>query len=282
MILRAPADREGAVVETLLPGVSLDGAAVVHSGSHDVVLLPGVAAVRIARSAPAVEYLPRRTALLEELATTGLPFDTPVPLGPVVSTLDWTAVAVSWVPGRHAPPGTGDPATLRDVLDALAAVDLEPLVELLDVPHAYAGRERWEELILAEAVPRLPPRLRDSAVRRVEAVLALDPVPPRLVHGDLCGENMHWSPDGHVIGVIDWDLAHAFDPAIDVACLAHSHGWPTLAKTVDHATYARARTWYGTFALEQIVKYLLDDADPEAMTECVGRVVRWMDSDGLG
>jgi aminoglycoside phosphotransferase (APT) family kinase protein len=93
---------------------------------------------------------------------------------------------------------------------------------------------------------------------------------------------MHWSPDGHVIGVLDWDLAHPFDPAIDVACLAHWHGWPTIAKTVDAATYARARIWYGTFAMEQIVKCLLDEADAVAIAECVGRVVRWMDSDGLG
>ncbi|GAA1187101.1 aminoglycoside phosphotransferase family protein [Pseudonocardia alaniniphila] len=264
-----------------MPSTSLARTTVIPSGSHDVVLIPDVAAVRIARSAPAVESLPRRTALLEALAQAELPFATPIPLSPVVSTSDWTAVAVSWIPGSYAPRGNGDPTTLRNVLDALAAVDLAPLIDLLDVPHAYAGRQRWEELILAEAVPRLPPRLHDSAVRRTAAVLALDPVPPRLVHGDLTGENMHWSPEGDVIGVLDWDLAHAFDPAIDVACLAHWHGWPTIAKTVDEATYTRARTWYGTFALEQIVKYLLDDSDAAAIDDCVGRVVRWMDSDGL-
>jgi len=281
VIPRPPTDREVGIVGTLLPSTSLDRATVIPSGSHDVVLIPDIAAVRIARSAPAVESLPRRTALLEALAKAGLPFATPIPLSPVVSTFDWTAVAVSWIPGRYAPRGNGEPTTLRNVLEALAVVDLAPLIDLLDVPHAYAGRERWEELILTEAVPRLPPRLRDSAVRRMAAVLALDPVPPRLVHGDLTGENMHWSSDGDVIGVLDWDLAHPFDPAIDVACLAHWHGWPTIAKTVDAATYARARTWYGTFALEQIVKYLLDEADAAAIAECVGRVVRWMDSDGL-
>jgi aminoglycoside phosphotransferase (APT) family kinase protein len=265
-----------------LPSTSLDRATVIPSGSHDVVLIPDIAAVRIARSAPAVESLPRRTALLEALAKADLPFATPIPLSPVVSAPGWTAVAVSWIPGRYAPAGNGEPTTLRNVLEALAAVDLAPLTDLLDVPHAYAGRERWEELILTEAVPRLPPRLRDSAVRRTAAALALDPVPPRLVHGDLTGQNMHWSPDGRVIGVLDWDLAHAFDPAIDVACLAHWHGWSTIAKTVDATTYARARTWYGTFAVEQIVKYLLDDADSDAIDDCVGRVVRWMDSDGLG
>jgi aminoglycoside phosphotransferase (APT) family kinase protein len=58
--------------------------------------------------------------------------------------------------------------------------------------------------------------------------------------------------------VLDWDLAHPYDPAIDVGCPAHWHGWPAIGRTVDAATYARARTWSGTFALEQIVKTLLD------------------------
>lgn len=212
MVPRPPTNREVGIVGTLLPSTSLDHATVIPSGSHDVVLIPGIAAVRIARSAPAVESLPRRTALLEPLAEAALPFATPTPLSQVVSTSHWTAAAVSWIPGGYAPRGNGGPATLRNVLEALAEVDLAPLIDLLDVPHAYAGRERWEELILTEAVPRLPPRLRDSAVRRTAAVLALDPVPARLVHGDLTGENMHWSLDGQVVGVLDWDLAHPFDP----------------------------------------------------------------------
>jgi hypothetical protein len=163
VIPRSLAHRETDIAEALLPGARLDGATVVRSGSHDVVLLPDVAAIRIARNPPAVAALPRRTALLTELAKAGLPFATPTPLGPVSSTPDWTAVAVSWIPGHPAPSGTGDPATLREVLDALAAVDLAPLADLLDVPHAYAGREHWEQLLLTEAVPRLPGRLRDSA-----------------------------------------------------------------------------------------------------------------------
>ena len=86
-----------------------------------------------------------------------------------------------------------------------------------------------------------------------------------------------------VIGVVDWDLAHPSAPAIDVACLAHWHGWPTtIANAVHAATCARARTWYGTFALGQIVKYLLDDAGVPAIADCDGRAVRRMDSDGLG
>ncbi len=38
---------------------------------------------------------------------------------------------------------------------------------------------------------------------------------------------MHWSADGDVIGVLDWDVAQPYDPAIDAACMA----W--LGKTTD-------------------------------------------------
>ncbi|WP_214403010.1 phosphotransferase family protein [Pseudonocardia lacus] len=279
---RPPGAHELAVAEALLPGTALDGATVVSGGSHDVVRVPGVAAVRIARSAPAVESLARRSALLVALARAGLPFAVPEPLGPVTSTAGWTAVAVSWVPGREAPRGEGDPDVLRGVLDALAGVDLAPLECLLDVPHAYAGRERWEELMLDVAVPLLPERLRASARRRIAEAVALEPVPPRLVHGDLAGENMHWSEDGRLLGVIDWDLAHAFDPAVDVACLAFTHGWPVIGRTVDARTYERARVWAGTFPIEQLVKYRLDGVDDTEMDRWVANVTRWMDVDGHG
>ncbi|MBW0101629.1 aminoglycoside phosphotransferase family protein [Pseudonocardia sp. KRD291] len=282
MVPRRPSDREIGIARTLLPGMSVADAKVIPSGSHDVVLLPGRAAVRIARSKPAVESLPRRTALLTDLQTVGLPFSTPVPLTPVVSEPGWTAVAVSWIPGSYLPPDAGDPAALRQVLDALSRVDLAPLADHLDVPHAYAGRERWEELMFNEAVPRLPPELRASGRRRVHEVLALDPEPPRLVHGDLTGENMHWSVDGQLLGVLDWDLASPADPAIDAACLAHWHGWSTIKRAVEETTYTRARTWYGTLSIEQIVKALLDGVTGAALAECVASVARWMVSDGLG
>jgi aminoglycoside phosphotransferase (APT) family kinase protein len=116
----------------------------------------------------------------------------------------------------------------------------------------------------------------------VAAALALDPVPPRLVHGDLGGDNVHWSADGELLGVLDWDLAAPFDPAVDVACLAYTHGWAAIERAVDARTVARARVWSGTFPIEQIVKVLLDDADEAAVQRCAEGVVRWMDADGHG
>ena len=49
---------------------------------------------------------------------------------------------------------------------------------------------------------------------------ALPPVEPGVVHGDLAGTNVPWRTDGTVYGVLDWDHAQAFDPAVDVGCLS--------------------------------------------------------------
>jgi len=90
---------------------------------------------------------------------------------------------------------------------------------------------------------------------------------------------MHWSPQGHLLGVIDWDLAQPFDPAVDVACLAQWHGWNTVRRATEQETMERARIWHGTFAIEQIAKHLLDGAAEAEITACVERVARWMQRD---
>ena len=92
---------------------------------------------------------------------------------------------------------------------------------------------------------------------------------------------MCWLETGDLVGVIDWDLAQAFDPAVDVACLAVWHGWDAVRRAVDAATYRRARTWAGTFTMEQLVRAVLDGARPEEMAARVRRVSRWMDTDDL-
>ena len=92
-------------------------------------------------------------------------------------------------------------------------------------------------------------------------------MPPSLVHGDLAGHNMRWRavPEDEdpraplrwaLAGVLDWDLACAWDPALNVAYLALWHGEqkvPDLAR--DAAEARRARVWLGAMALET-----LDDA----------------------
>lgn len=228
------------VAAALLPAEASSDAQVVRGEFHDVVLLPGRAVVKIARGR-AVEHLERRAHLSAVLADQDLPFAVPVPLGPVTVFEDCSAVALSWVPGAPAPAGAGDPRRLRDLLEVLAGVDVSAtsaLASWLDVPHAYAGREGWSAL-MEQVVAALPPPVRAVAGRRVQAAAQLAAVPAGLVHGDLAGDNVRWHRDGSLAGVIDWDLASAWDPAVDAACLAW-FGWPAVAAAVDEQTHQRA------------------------------------------
>src|SRR5581483_7721845 len=109
------------------------------------VLLPGVAAVRVAAHPTAAAELPRRAALLHRLGKAGLPFAVPEPLSEVVTVSGRTAVALSWVDGAPTPRGAGDPHGVRRLLGALAAVPLHDLDDLLGPAHAYAGGSRWPE-----------------------------------------------------------------------------------------------------------------------------------------
>lgn len=216
-----------AIAAEILGGVSVRDPRVVSGQFHDVVLVPGDAAVRIARHPGAASELARSAALLHRLVDMDLPFEVPRPLGPVREVDGRAVLAVSWVEGSPSPRGVGDPVELRGLLAALAAVNLSAVEDLLARPHAYAGGDEWYRLMIEEVLPRLPPRWSSEAHRRIEEAAALPEVSPSLVHGDLAGDNMRWDDAGRLVGVLDWDLASAWDPAVDVACLSW-HGWETV------------------------------------------------------
>lgn len=232
-------ERWQAVVDAVLPGTAVGRVLGVESGgSHEVLVLPGVAAIRVAATAEARELMPRRMELLHRLSALSLPFAVPQPLSAVISVDGVTAAAVSWVPGAVHGRGSGDAGQLARLLVALQHVDICSLSDVLDVPHAFAGRQQWGQLLSQEVLPRLPVDVRVQAS-------------PSLVHGDLAGHNLLWNPDGTLCGVVDWDLACAFDPAVDAACLAW-FGWSTVHGVTDIETYRRARVWAAVFGLEQI------------------------------
>jgi hypothetical protein len=183
-------------------------------------------------------------------------------------------VATSWVSGTAPPAGVGDPRQLRALLDALATVEVSTVSDVLGVPHSYAGGEAWTEMLFGEVIPRLPHPWRDEAKRRVWAVLDLPPVTPQLVHGDLAGDNLRYA-DGVLVGVLDWDLASAWDPAVDAACLAW-HGWQNLRAAVDANTYARAVAWYGTFGIEQVAAAIIEGEPARVVDTYVSRAVKWL------
>lgn len=179
-----------AIASALLPGARLDDAFVAADGNiHDVLLLPGVAAVRVSKRPLAAASMPRGVEVLRQLASLGLPFQVPEPLTPVTMFDDRAAVAVSWIDGVALPEGVGDPSQVALVLEAVRSVPLDSLTAL----DGRALGPSWSTIIAEEIGPRLPKRWQSEGRRRLDAVLALEPVPDALVHGDLSGSNVHWS-----------------------------------------------------------------------------------------
>ncbi|WP_330270835.1 aminoglycoside phosphotransferase family protein [Lentzea sp. NBC_00516] len=239
------------IASALLPGVRLDDAFVAADGNiHDVLLVPGVAAVRVSKRPLGAASMPRRVEVLRQLASAGLPFQVPEPLTPVTTFGERAAVAVSWIDGAALPEGVGDPVQVAEVLEAVRSVPLgDSLMAALD---DRAQGPSWSTIIVEEILPRLPARWRPEGQRRLDAALALEPAPDALVHGDLSGSNVHWSADGKLLGVLDWDMAMPADPAIDAAQMAW-HGWDNVRRAVSATTYRRARTWDALFGVGHLV-----------------------------
>lgn len=264
------------LVEELLPGIPLDGAVETGGQFHDVVLLPGRAAIRVARGMAAEQELERRTELSRRLAHAGLPFAVPEPLTPVKVVHGRTAVAMSWVEGEARGKAAGEPEVIAGLLRALAEVDCTPLRDVLGEPHEYAGRADWARVLEEQTVPALPRRWRAEARRRIAAAQDLPEVEPSLVHGDLCGYNLHWGQAGRIVGVLDWDLAAPFDPAVDVACLG-GHGWEAVRAAVPAEVYRRARIWYRTFGIEQVASAILNGESAQVIKRYVARAAEFLE-----
>lgn len=266
-------------VHDLLPGVRLDGFRVATGEFHTVFLVPGVAAVRIAHERGTTTAMNRSAELLRRLATL-LPVDIPQPLGPVHEVDGRAMMATAWVGGSPAPSGAGDPSELRRILAMLHDIDVRTLEDVLAPPHAYAGGDRWQEVMLDEVLPRLPRTTQPEARRRIEAALELPPAEPSLVHGDLAGANMHWDGEGRLVGILDRDLAAAWDPAVDAACLSW-HGWDAVAAAVDAGTFERARIWGATFGLEQVAAAVLAGRSPAEVEAATRAAVTWLERSRL-
>lgn len=242
------------IAEALVPDAPLGSARLAEQGNmHHVVLLPEVAAVRISKRPLAAAELPRRVAVLRAVAAAGLPFAVPVPVSEVTVFGERAAVAISWVGGAGLPEGVGDPMVFGPLLEALRDVEISPeLAAVLHTPRRHADGVGWADILTDEVVPRLPVKWRDGVSQRLDVLLAMEEVPPRLVHGDLGGSNIHFGADGKLIGVVDWDLAILSDPAIDAALVATWHGWDLLRAAADERTHQRAWTWNDVVGVEHL------------------------------
>lgn len=264
------------IAEALVPGAPMDTALLTQGSHHHLVLLPGVAAIRISRHARSAAALPRRTELLRLISAAGLPFAVPEPLTPVTRFGERAAVAVSWIGGAGLAREAASPEQLRVLLSALAEAPLtSELRAVLGLANEDAAGRPWAEFLSELVVPRLPERWRAEGRRRVEAALALEPAAPSLVHGDLGTGNVHWAPDGSLFGVLDWDLARAFDPALDAALLSW-YGWDVVAGAVDGESLRRARIWDGLFGAEHFIAVLNGIAD-EQVERFVPYLVGWLE-----
>lgn len=271
----SPATRElYEIADALLPGVRLDAARVAETGNvHDVLLVPGVAAVRVSKRPLAAASMPPRVEVLRLLAAAGVGFSIPEPLSEVTMFGERAAVAVSWVAGTALPEGEASPAQVAEVLAAVRNVPLSSaLMAALD---GRAEGPSWSTLMETEVLPRLPARWQGDVRQRLDEALALEAVPDALVHGDLGGSNVHWSPQGTLVGILDWDLAMPSDPAIDAAVMAHG-SWEPVRQAVSAETYARARTWDAAVGVEHLVA-LMNGRPLTSVEGFLSAVVSWLE-----
>lgn len=243
---------------------------IIETGSSHVVVLAGAIAVRVARDESAGAELRRVQQLVDRLPE--LPFAVPRSAGPIVDHLGVIAVPTRRFVGEVHPPGSGDPAVLRRLLDAIHAVAVEPLRDWLAPPRSFAGGPLWLEVMTDEVLPRLPDDVRDEAAERVAAVAGLDSPVVGLNHGDLAGSNVLWR-DGQVVGVLDWDLAAEDDPAEDLASLAGWHGWDLVGQLADPGTVARAEVFRRSFPLQIIAFRIVHDRPADELERAIHRAL---------
>ncbi|MET9227266.1 aminoglycoside phosphotransferase family protein [Lentzea sp. NPDC003310] len=200
----------------------------------------------------------RRARALRLISRLDLPFAVPEVIDDRLDLpLGEAHVVISYVPGEQA--GTASDEAVREVLDALAAVEpTEELLALLDEPLRHAGGTHTAETIREHVFPLLDKDERAQAEEVLRRFAEL-PEAKGFVHGDLAPVNLRWHK-GKVSGIIDWDFACAGDPALDAASFAN-YGWP-LVRRVRPELYERARTHAAMFPLTGAVSALLQDSDP--------------------
>ncbi|WP_270238706.1 phosphotransferase family protein [Kocuria marina] len=248
-----------------------------HAGgsAHIVVNAGHVMSVRIAKNPTSGENVRRRTRALSRLPE--FDFAVPRPLTPVLQDGRYTAVGMTWIPGSPRPPGHADPRELRRVLEQVHNADARAAEPWLDRPGQHWGGHRRRHVLLDQVLPLLLPRNRNRAMNAIEDLVALDNVPPRLVHGDLMGSNMLWQDD-HLVGVIDWDHASMSDPAYDVASLGLWFGWSSVRQATDEENYLRARLHSRIFPLQAVAYALHHELDTAQIRQAVEKADAWYET----
>lgn len=241
---------ELSIARQLCPELSWENAGVNEGGQfHKVVIANGHSVIRMARTEEATGQMPRSVKLLERLEGQ-LDYRIPVATSRILQVGGLGSVAMSFIPGSAHEPHYGDPKILGKLVNDLAAISLEPINEYLAAPFAFRGP--WTDERQQRCFDALPDPLRGAATTLWAQLDSLAQVPPGLVHGDLAGHNMHWVAQ-ELVGILDWDLAAAWDPALNTAYLSLWHGLEMadlIAPTPDEAH--RAKIWLGLMSLERL------------------------------
>ncbi|MGV3016786.1 phosphotransferase [Rothia sp. 88186D007BW] len=208
--------------------------------AHVIVNMGAELSVRIAKTPKTGHQVARRTEILRRLPQ-DLPFAVPRPITRVITRNGFTAVGLTWIKGEPRLQGSAPPKQLATLIKAIHSVDFRGYGPYMDMVHEHwGGRDNWEVLLREQVVPQLLSGAQKIAHTAIDRVLALEPAPPVLVHGDLAGHNILWKGD-KLVGVIDWDHASVGDAAIDHAALGNFYGWDSLAKVLNDAQLERAR-----------------------------------------
>ncbi|WP_349931377.1 phosphotransferase family protein [Glutamicibacter mishrai] len=258
---RPATEEELSIARQLRPDLSWENAGVNEGGQfHKVVIANPDSVIRMARTIDATEEMPRSIKLLE-LVSDQLDYQIPVATSQIQTVDSLGSVAMSFIPGSAHEPHYGDPKILGKLVSDLAQVELEPLREHLASPFAFRGP--WTDERQQQCFDALPEELRGPASSLWAQLDELAQVPPSLVHGDLAGHNMHWV-DEELIGILDWDLAAAWDPALNTAYLSLWHGLEMvdlIAPSPDEAH--RAKIWLGLMSLERLSDTLSRTDNPK-------------------
>lgn len=249
------------IARQLRPDLSWENAAVNEGGQfHKVVIANPQAVIRMARTPAATEQMPRSIQLLS-LLEDQLDYRIPVAASEILQVDGLGSVAMSFIPGSAHEPHYGDPKVLGRLVSSLAEVPLEPISEQLAQPFSFRGT--WTPARQQQCFDALPEELRAAATSLWAQLDKLAQAPVSLVHGDLAGHNMHWIGKD-LIGILDWDLAAAWDPALNTAYLSLWHGLEMvdlIAPSTDEAY--RAKIWLGLMSLERLSDTLSRTGNPK-------------------
>jgi len=175
-------------------------------------------------------------------------------------------VPLTRLPGRPLGQVSGDRAEeavitdLAMLLDRLAELGPLPAIAAVVSPADPDHWPRFASRVRHVLYPLMSAQGRQRADAELAAVTAATAAGGALVHTDLGGANLLWTPAAGVprlAGILDWDHARIGDQASDLASIAATIGWP-LAHRIDarrHRSTGRmladAKIIAGTFALQQ-------------------------------